>query len=193
MKKTIVVLLVVIFLGMVVSGCGSDESTSTSTESEGTLFTGYVPGKKVTGEDTGTGNEEIPEEKGLFFTINDKEIVVPMENVNIIEQQTFTFIGGDVEIDDVTYTINFTFMQSVSYPHTYNLVTGTPGSQDDAVFFYQQAVSGGTVKTIQTVKDGFLVIESYNDQEITGTFWARVGLDDGEDLYITNGKINLER
>ena len=194
MKRVLLILILLLVAGVGFWGCGEEKTQTTQQENSGTLFTGYVPGKKVekNGNETGE-NEEPAEEKGIFFTAGDREIEVPPENINIIEQQAFVFIGGDVDVDNVRYTINFTFIKAVSYPHTYNLVTGRPSSQDDAVFFYQEAVSGGTVKTIQKVKDGLLVIKSYNAQELTGSFWARIGLDNGEDLYITNGKINLER
>ncbi|GEM_PF-5705572 len=196
MKKfTKIIAAGIVFLLVFTYGCGEEKGNGTSTSSSngGTRFTGYVPGKKSEGKSGETELPEAPEENGISFTVRDSNVTIPPEQISIVEQQAFIYIGGNVEVDNVTYSISFTFIKSVSYPHTYNLVTGRPQSQDDAVFFYQEAVSGGTVKTIQKVKDGLLVVKKLSDREITGGFWARIGLDNGEDLYIHDGTINLER
>ena len=190
-KKTGLIILFILFLA---PACGGKvEENSVASPRKGTLFTGYVPGKKSVINSSSQEEKQIEEDHGIFFTVRNREMLIPPDETAVYEQNTFVVINGNIDIEDITYTINFTFIKSVSYPHSYNLISGRVHSQDDAVFFYQEAVSGGTVKTISKVKNGMLVIKKLNDNVVRGSFWARIGLDDGEDLYISNGKINLEK
>ncbi len=188
--KTVSLILLFLFL---ITNCGGQYGNTTSSSNQsGTPFTGYVPGQKEATPTTSPKEQQPEKEHGIFFTVRDRDIEVPPDNTTIYEQNTFVFLSGDVEVNNIAYTISFTFMKAMSYPNSYDLVSGRIQSQNDAVFFYQEAVSGGTVKTIQKVKNGMLVIRKFSNV-VEGSFWARIGLDDGEDLYISNGKINLEK
>jgi len=186
-------ILSIFFIIMIFVSCGNDNSATSSNQEEGTLFTGYVPGKKsdvdVGSSYTENNNNEI---QGITYETDNDEIAISQEDVQIIENQVVVGLVGNKDLDKKQITLSFSFFKSATYPKTFHLTLGNP-TNDEATIFYQESVSGNGTDYINLIKDGLLVIDKFNTNSIEGEFWAKLGMQSGKEVYLKNGKIYLIR